>query len=107
MDIVEVAKERDLADYDFMFISGAKLVVTIEEAIGDSVTEHPDRFVIEIKPKPVGFTAPEEKTDEETLTVFKTGLAAMNVCKRKQREPTENEIFEMNKTLHKMSKLVQ
>lgn len=106
MDISEPIKERDIVDYDFMFTSGAKLAVAVDEAAGDTVEEQTDRFIFNVVSKPtVG--DPTELTDPETLQVFKLGLAAICSCKRKQRMPTEEELFDMHKLVHTIAKTIQ
>ena len=106
MEIIQPVAEKEVIDYDFMFTSGAKLVVTLDFAAGDKFQETPDRFILDITSKPSP-ADPEDKTDEETLEVFKTGLAALNKCKRMQRVPSEEELFQMRKTLHTAAKLIQ
>jgi hypothetical protein len=106
MEISNPIKERDIVDYDFMFTSGAKLAISVEEAAGDQVAEQPDRYVFNLASKP-SITDPSELTDEETMEVFKLGLAAVCKCRRKQRMPTEDELFDMHATLHAMAKRVQ
>ncbi len=99
MEIETPKKERNVSDYDFMFSSGSKLTVTLDFEAGDKLEEQTDRYVLDITPKPTA-TDPDEFTDEEQLLVFKAGLAAINICKRVQRLPSEEEIFEMYSKLH-------
>jgi hypothetical protein len=106
MDIVAPVKERLLTDYDFMFASGAKITVTLDSEAGDKLNEGNDRYVIDIVAKP-SISDPEDFTDEEQLVIYKSGLAAVNICKRSQRMPNEEELFDMQKTLHALSSKVQ
>lgn len=106
MEIVSPVKERIITDYDFMFASGAKLTITLDFEAGDKLVEEPDRYIVDITSKP-SFSDPEEYTDEEQLVVFKSGLAAINICKRNQRMPSEEELFEMQTTLHKLANNIQ
>lgn len=106
MEIVNPVKVHEVIDYDFMFTSGNKLAVTVDLDAGDSIDSSDTMYTINIKSKP-NVTDPDTFTDEETLIIYKTGLAAVGICKRKQKQPSVEEIFEMQKTVHKLAKLVQ
>jgi len=106
MELLKPIKERDITDYDFMFISGAKLAITIDEQAGDTVKEHADRFTLDIVAKP-SLTDATEFSEAEVMQVYKIGLAAVVTCKRKQRMPTEEEMFDMQATVHKLAKQIQ
>jgi len=106
MEIVETIKDKELTDYAFMFQSGAKLAITIDAEAGDTFQEAADRFLITIASKP-SLTDPEEKTDAEALCIFKSGLAAINIVNRIQRQHTEEELFDMRQTIKALSKTIQ
>jgi hypothetical protein len=106
MDIIEPLREREIVDYDFLFISGSKLAIVVDVAAGDTATELPDRYVMSLSSKPSA-SDPDDLSDPETMEVFKVGLAAVVTCKRKQRMPTEEELFDMQKTYHSIAKGVQ
>jgi hypothetical protein len=103
MEINEVIKEHDVIDYNFMFPTGSKLTVTIDLDLGEEAQEQEDRYIVSTVEK-TSFTNPDETVDAETITVFKAGLAAVTTCKRKQRQPTEEEIFNMRKLMHEVAK---
>lgn len=101
MQQVEPVLEKDVTDYDFIFSNGNKLPITLDKALGDTVTELKDRYVIYLAPKP-RISDPEKIMSAETATVFKSGLVAAIVRDRKQRMPTPEERFELAQTLNKV-----
>jgi hypothetical protein len=103
MEINEVIKEHDVVDYNFMFPTGSKLTVTVDLTLNESAVEMADRFVVNTVNKP-NFSNPEEIIEAEEIVVFKSGLAAVTTCKRKQRQPTEEELFDMRKLMHEIAK---
>jgi hypothetical protein len=106
MEIKETVKEHLVVDYDFMFTSGNKLTMTVDVDLGDTVAELADRYLFNTVPRP-GMTEDEDAVEAETLEVFKAGLAAVSTCKRKQRQATEEEVFDLRKTVHALAKSVQ
>jgi hypothetical protein len=106
MEIQEQIKEHNVTDYDFMFNSGSKLAITIDHDAGDNVQELGDRYILDTVAKP-GLIDPEDSVDAETVEVFKTQLAVVARCNRKQRVPTEEEVFNTRKLLHEMTKSIQ
>lgn len=106
MEIKETVKEHLVVDYDFMFTSGNKLTMTIDVDLGDSAEERADRYVFNTVPR-VGLSEDDEPIEAETLEVFKAGLAAVSTCKRKQRQATDEEVFDLRKTVHALAKSVQ
>lgn len=106
MEIAEQIKEHDVTDYDFMFNGGNKLTITIDHDAGDTVEEQSDRYVLNTVAR-ISLTDPNEQVDAETVDVFKTNLAVVARCKRKQRMPSEEETYEMHKMVHNLAKMVQ
>ena len=106
MEILEQIKEQEVTDYDFMFQGGSKLAVIINHDIGDTVKELHDRYVLDIKARP-NLVNNEEPTNPEIVEVFKTHLAFVSTCHRKQRAPTAEEAFDFHQLLHKATTKVQ
>ena len=105
MKIAETVREREVVDYDFMFLGGTKLTITVDAVAGDTVREFGDRYIINTTERK-GLT-PEDDVSAEELILFKGHLAVLGICKRLQRLPTEEELFNMRKTLHTLAKGVQ
>jgi hypothetical protein len=106
MDILEPIKERDIVDYDFMFVGGAKLAITLDPEAGDTVNEYDTHYELHTVARP-NPTNPEDSIDAETVKVFKNQLAVLATCWRKQRMPSEEEKREMEKFIHELAKGVQ
>jgi hypothetical protein len=98
MELVETVKFKEVIDYDFMFVGGDKVAFAVEPAAGDSFEEQTDRFVINLVSKP-SIIIPEEKSDPSTIEIFKSGIAAKVTTPRKVRLPSEEEVFNMRKTI--------
>lgn len=105
MEILEKIQERNVTDYDFMFVSGQKMSITLDFGVGDTFEELEDRYrlFVEAKPSFLG----QEPTEAETVQVFKNHLAMLASSSRTVRIPTEEESFEMQQTLHKLAKGIQ
>lgn len=106
MEVVEQVKEHDVVDFDFMFASGSKLAVTLDETAGDTYDENPNSYVLNVVAKP-SLSDPDEKVEPETIEVYKAHLAVSVIRQRKQRTPSEEEQFNMRKTIHALAKRVQ
>lgn len=106
MDIVEQIVEHDVVDWDFMFAGGAKLAITLDSTAGDFCEALEDRYVLTTVDKP-SLTTPDEIVAGEVIQVFKQHLAVVATCSRKQRQPSEEEKFNMQKTLHALAKGLQ
>lgn len=98
--------EKDVTDYDFMFVSGAKLAITVDWENGDTVFVYDDRYVINTKERKSEMD-PEEAVAAQQLEVFKAQLAAVAIQPRKQRVPTAEELFDMQATIHQLAKRIQ
>lgn len=103
MELQEQFKEHDVVDYSFMFPTGSKLNVTIDLTLGDSIENLNEKYVVVLKGKP-SLTDPDETIDPEEIVVFKQSLAAVSATFRKQRQPTEEELFNMRKFVHQIAK---
>jgi hypothetical protein len=98
--------EKDVTDYDFMFVGGSKLTITVDWEAGDTVDAYDDRYVIYTRERK-NEKNPLETLDAEQLEVFKAQLAAVAIRTRKQRIPTEEELFDMRATIHQLARSVQ
>lgn len=109
MEIIQAVKHHTVTDYEFMFVSGSKLTITLDIDLGDSITESSDRYVIKTVKRPgLPFSEDQDEASEgESLEVFKTGLAAISAIARKQRQPTNEELLELQSTIKQFSKTVQ
>jgi hypothetical protein len=105
MEIVNPVVERDVLDYDFAFTNGMRIQQTLDEGLGDHCIELPDRYKIVLTEKP-NATNPEVIMPEEIVTIFKNQVVLLVNRKRKQRKPTEEEMFDMRELLHKLPKSV-
>lgn len=98
MEIQEPTKFKRVIDYDFMFDGGDKLNCAVEPDLGDTLEELPDRYVISLTSKP-SIVVPEEKSDASVIEVFKAGLAAKVTTHRQVRLPSDEEVYNMAKTI--------
>jgi hypothetical protein len=106
MEIREPIKEYKVTDYDFAFLGGSRLPITINPDKGDIVTEYPDRFIFNLAEKPNPLDS-ENPLTPERITILKRNLNAYTEKDRMQREPTAEEVFDMQRTIHKLVKGVQ
>lgn len=103
--VVDEITYKDVIDYEFSLVNGARLPLTVDAAAGDTVTETPTEFELHLaaKPNPID---PEIVMNEEDITVYKCNLVAKIIRKRKQRLPTAEELFNLQKTYHKLTGVV-
>lgn len=107
MEINETVVEKEVIDYDFSFIGGSRLPLTVDIEAGDTFEVVPDGYNITITPKP-NFINPEQAgTDQETYHIVKQNLCALLIRKRKQRILTTEELFDLRKFLYPTPKDVQ
>lgn len=106
MDVKAPVVEKEVTDYDFSFVGGPKLVYTVDPSIGDTVSETPDTYVLDLKAKP-SVANPEEALLPEEVTIYKHLLAAVNKRRRMQRVPTPEELFDLHETIHAIAKGIQ
>lgn len=104
MEYNEPIKEVPVTDYEFAFVGGKTLPLTLEES--DSIQELHDRFVVNVAPKPNLFD-PDRPLPSEVITVFKQHLTAYITRSRMRREPTQEELVDMRQLVHNMSDTVQ
>jgi hypothetical protein len=106
MEIIDPVQEKDVVDYDFAFSNGMRICQTLDTSLGDRAEEFDDRYLLFLAEKP-SITDPDDLMPAETVTVFKDQVVLLINRTRKQRLPTEEERFEMYKTLHQLAKTVQ
>ena len=106
MQIAEQSKEREVTYYDFMFMTGNKLTITVDEEAGDQVEHHDHKYWFSIAAKP-NTLDPEASVDAEEMHVHTRNLAFVAIRKRKHRLPSQEEMFDMRKTLQGLSKTIQ
>lgn len=107
MEIKEQVAEKDVVDYDFSFVGGARLPLTVDAESGDTFEDAGDMYVVTIKPKPNLIDPEQPPTDEETYNVLKRNLSAYLIRKRKQKVLTAEQLFDMRQFLHPTSKKTQ
>lgn len=106
MDVKSPVKEREVIDFDFLFINGSKLSFTVDPEAGDAVSESDDKYIIDLKAKP-GLTKEAKPLNPEFITVLKTGVIAVAQVKRLQKDPTEDELLDFQNTIQELSKTIQ
>jgi hypothetical protein len=106
MEIVNPVREKDITEYDFALTNGVRLTQSIDVTAGDYMEDNEDHYAIFLSRKP-SLSNPEDMLDEELVKVFKDKVAVLITRKRKQRLPTDEELFDMRKTLLKLAKTVQ
>ena len=106
MELKETIKEYPVTDYDFAFIGGSRLPLTLNLEKGDTVLDLETVFVFNLVEKP-NVLDPEKPIPGETITVFKSHVTAYIQRDRLQRDPTKEELFNMRNLLHPEVKTVQ
>jgi hypothetical protein len=102
VNVTEKIKEHSVTDYNFMFPGSGKLTVCIDHDAGDTAVEHDDRYELDTVARP-GLTDPDDQIDPEHMVIYKRHLAVVIRTERKQRQPSEEELFNMRKTLHALA----
>lgn len=103
MEVEPTEQFKEVIDWDFTFNNNYRLPISIDEGVGDSVAELPDRYVVTLAEKP-SLSDPEDLMPAEIATVFKSSLLTVVVRKRKQRIPTAEEQLNLRKFIHKVPK---
>lgn len=106
MEIPEQSKEHDVTDYDFMFHGGSKFSITVDYDAGDKANELGSKYVffVAAKKNPL---SPDQPVEAETIEVHTGQLAVLAKRNRKQRMPTEEEIFNNRNLIQKLTKTIQ
>lgn len=106
MEFTEIVKEHPVIDYDFAFVGGGRLPVTVAESKGDYLVDNGNTFVVTLAEKP-NILDPDKNIPGEVITVFKQHLTAFIERRRMQREMTKEEMLSMRNLLHPEPKEVQ
>lgn len=106
MEINQPVKKHNVTDIDFIYTSGHKMPVTLDDKVGDTMTEHDDRYEIVLAAKP-SMIMPDEMLAEERVTIFKRSLAAITRITREFVAPSLEEQMEFRKYIHESIKTVQ
>jgi hypothetical protein len=106
MEFKEPIKEYPVIEYDFAFAGGGRLPVVLDEAKGDYMQDLGEFFRAELSEKP-NILDPEHPIPAKQITIFKRNINAFTKETRMQREPTQEELFNMQKTLHDLAKGIQ
>lgn len=106
MEIKEPVKTKTFIDYDFVYTSGYKMPVSIDEAAGDKITNFTDRYEISLVERPSAYKA-DETLPEEHVTIFKSALAAVTRVQRTMVLPTTEEKLAFQKFIHEQVTGVQ
>ncbi len=95
-------------DYDFVFLSGMPLPITIDKSIGDSIDFEPDKVIVHIAER-VNPTDSTARLPKETLTIYLKNVALVQHRERsvypqspEQREEYKELLRKVNtpKTVH-------
>jgi hypothetical protein len=89
---------RDVNDYDFTFVGGILLPVTIDEKAGDSIEVDPLYTKIHLSSKPSPGN-PMAILPAEDLTIYNSQLLSVQHRVRQVTLLTEEQKFEWNKVL--------
>lgn len=106
MEFKEPIKEYPVTEYDFAFTGGGRLPIILDEAKGDYIRDLGDLFIVELSEKP-NILDPDHPIPAKHYTIFKRNVNAFTKETRMHREPTQEELFNMQKTLHDLAKGIQ
>lgn len=90
--------KRTVDDYDFCLTGGMVMPVTIDEAIGDTVSFTPDGVVIHLAIKP-SYNDPTKTLPAEDITIFTKHLLFVQHRRREITQLTPEQQHEWLKTL--------
>lgn len=93
-------------DYDFTFVTGMMMPVTVNTAAGDTIQGHADIIEINLTAKP-SMNDPSKMLPAETITVYRRHLAATQQRRREVTELAPEQKHEWMNTLKELSKTVQ
>lgn len=105
--IVNAPEVKRLVDeYDFMFVSGMMMPVTVDVEAGDRAVFSDDRILIRLTAKP-SLNDPEKKFPAENITIFTKHLLSLQHREREIVDLTPEQKFEWKDTILKATKTVQ
>lgn len=79
--MTQKVETKILHEYDFMLVGGIPLAVTLEPALGDTVTRTDTMYSFRIAPRET-FEGSGELTSEETVTVMTAHIMALQQRER-------------------------
>jgi hypothetical protein len=93
-------------DYDFTFMNGMMLPVTVNERVGDTIQFFDTAVVVHLAAKP-SMNDPKIALPAEDITIYKTHLATQQHRIREVVALAPEQQHEWAKTLKEISKTVQ
>lgn len=106
MIINEPEVKRVVDDYDFVFISGQMMPVTIDKEAGDTVEIDKDSVVINLTAKK-SLTDPNRTLPAEEITIFAKHLISIQHRKREVVELTAEQKVSWMRTLQELNSTIQ
>lgn len=94
--------KRTVIDYDFMFLGGSVLQLTVDASEGDTISFDSDVIRVFIAPTE-NLMNPETMTQAERHTILKTHLIHYKERERELTNLTPEEKFELSKNLLKLT----
>lgn len=94
--------ERVLDEYDFIFINGNVLPITLDMNGGDSIVFSPTEVLITIKAKPSP-TDPKGEIGDNTITICRQHLMFWEYRQRKQMSITPEQRIELQNTIKRLA----
>lgn len=90
---------KEVVEISYTWDAGMSLDLLIDESAGDWFKDLGESIHVHLAAKPL-LTNPEEKAGEENIVIYKRTLANVITRKRRLRQATPDEVFEMNKVLY-------
>jgi hypothetical protein len=104
MKILTGPDTRIVLDYDFTFVHGMSLPVTVDPEVGDTIQFNPDTIIVNLVAKP-GVAGATDKLPPELVTISRQYLAVMQERKREVRNITPEEQAITDALIAKMNSL--
>ena len=91
-----------VSDHDFLFVNGTNFGVVINLKANDEVLEDSEKWVFRIAAAKSPFN-PDIEFPPVEHTVYKAHVARHSTCTREVRQPTTEEIAELNELIRRNS----
>lgn len=98
--------KRTVQDYDFTFIGGVVMPLTVDDSLGDTLTTQGDKIFISLTPKR-SMNDPEKFLPAEEITIFVPQLLAIQQRARVVEDLTPEQKDAWQKTLQELSSTLQ
>lgn len=98
MIIESLPEVRVVDDYDFQFVNGAMMPVTVDQSVGDTIEFGPDRTKIHLAEKP-SIQDSSKKLPAEDILVFNQHVITVQHRKRELLVKPELDIKDWGKLL--------